>query len=275
MSGGLGNQLFKWANGFRVAQAYSAKLYLNLDFYRKYNSPETTQREFLLDSLPSVKKTFKVSPNSSLKKITAMTRIPYKSVSLGSTEEIKNYPGGLFIVSGNFESTRFLPEPDALLGILDSIDSPSKWLQENLNRFQQVKTLALHIRLGDYLKKSEMYNVITENYYFQSIELLTNFCSFEDIVIFTDDVKSAKQYFPTLTRTYKFLENSNNQKPTEVLKLLSCAAGIASTNSTFSWWATYFHKNRKLTTIPQIYSNLTGDKNASDLRLPGQNVILN
>lgn len=276
MSGGLGNQLFKWANGMRIAKKESARLILNLDFYKKLNgNSPTTPRVFELFKLPRIADTYNESSIFGFTKVIRKGLLPVKTEVLGENEKILSFSNRFFFVKGNFEQIRFLPDDESVLSVLEETPKQSDWYRRNQKAFSSEQILAVHIRLGDYLHNSHLYNVISENYYLNAIDKLNEKTNFGRVLIFTDDKKSAERLYPTVSKRYDFLDPPSSFCSIELLKLLSSAKGIISTNSTFSWWATYFHKNRQFTVIPEKYSNIAGDKHSSNLQLPGQLIIKN
>jgi hypothetical protein len=276
MSGGLGNQLFKWANGLRIATAESAQLFLNLEFYRDFEKkPFTTPREFELFKLPAIAETFKAPPSISFSRRIERLRTPMKQKYYSDDGEIKSLLGRIFIVKGNFEDQRHIPRSEIVRNALEGYESQTPWMNARLEEFKEKRVLAVHIRLGDYLRNANLYDVVSEDYYLSAIRDLRNLASFDQVLLFSDDPCSATEKYPRITRNFDFLETPKNTNPIEILKILASSKGIVSTNSTFSWWATYFHKQRELTVIPEKYSNIVGDKNASKLKLPNQIVLKN
>lgn len=276
MSGGLGNQLFKWANGLRIAKAKSAKLLLNIDFYKNFEiKPQTTPREFQLHKLPLVAKTFQVSPFVSLSRSFKFLRIPLKENYSAPDGKVLNLFDQVFTVRGNFEDLKYIPPDVNVRNAIDEIESVTPWLAEKIDFFDEKRVLAVHIRLGDYLNNADLYDVVSQEYYINAIKCLSSLTTFDKVLLFSDDPSAASDRYPKISREFEFLASPRNADPIETLKLLTCAKGIVSTNSTFSWWATYFHKHRELTIIPEKYSNIHGDKSASKLRLPNQIVLKN
>jgi len=276
MSGGLGNQLFKWANGLRIASAESAHLFLNLEFYKDFEKkPFTTPREFELFKLPELDETFQISSKMSFSRRIDLLRTPMKQKYYSVDGEIKSLLGRIFIVKGNFEDQKYIPRSEIVRNALEGYKSKTPWMDEKLEEFKEKRVLAVHIRLGDYLKNANLYDVVSENYYLNAIRDLWKLASFDQVLLFSDDQNSAREKYPRISRDFEFLESPKNTNAIEILKILASSKGIVSTNSTFSWWATYFHKQRELTVIPEKYSNIVGDKDASKLKLPNQIVLKN
>jgi len=276
MSGGLGNQLFKWANGLRIAAAESAQLFLNLEFYKDFEKkPFTTPREFELFKLPAIAETFQVPSHMSFSRRIELLRTPMKQRYFSEDGEIKSLLGRVFIVKGNFENQMHIPPSGVVRNALEGYKSKTPWMNEKLEEFKEKRVLAVHIRLGDYLRNANLYDVVSEDYYLSAIRDLRNLASFDQVLLFSDDPYSAKEKYPKISKDFEFLESPKDTNPIEILKILASSKGIVSTNSTFSWWATYFHKQRELTVIPEKYSNIVGDKDASKLKLPNQMVLKN
>lgn len=276
MSGGLGNQLFKWANGLRIAAAESAQLFLNLEFYKDFEKkPFTTPREFELFKLPAIAETFQVTSHMSFSRRIELLRTPMKQRYFSEDGEIKSLLGRVFIVKGNFENQMHIPPSGVVRNALEGYKSKTPWMNEKLEEFKEKRVLAVHIRLGDYLRNANLYDVVSEDYYLSAIRYLRNLASFDQVLLFSDDPYSAKEKYPKISKDFEFLESPKDTNPIEILKILASSKGIVSTNSTFSWWATYFHKRREFTVIPEKYSNIVGDKDASKLKLPNQMVLKN
>lgn len=111
---------------------------------------------------------------------------------------------------------------------------------EVLNKTNQNKSVAIHIRRGDFLDKynyEKFGKVCTDDYYNKAIEKISSIVDNPVFYIFTNDVSWARTFFKGKNHIcveWNFGENSWKD-----LYLMSKFKNIIIANSTFSWWAAW------------------------------------
>ena len=120
-----------------------------------------------------------------------------------------------------------------------------RYLEEEL-RIIKIKTLGIHLRLGDYLKNPKTIGILSDEYYQSIIEQYSS--GYERIILFTNDWNLAqnrvKKWSTKLPINVIYSDPYLN--PLEDLLLLSKCSGIIAANSTFSFWAGKFSSNAQV-----------------------------
>jgi hypothetical protein len=275
VTGGLGNQLFKWSNGLRIAQELNATLILNTSFYKRLkNTPETSKRIFELNQIQLINETFIEIKQRGflyprLQKIGESTKL-IQIVNEESLSISERTP--YFLVKGNFESFKYLPDRDSVREMFQS-GVGRDWLAEHQEFVLENQVIAIHIRLGDFLAWPEIYNILPEDYYLEAIKIARVHFPHSSLWLFTDDEIGAEKLFPTVMIKIDKIIASSDIPPRETLNLMSKANAIICANSTFSWWASFLAESDTVSIIPSKFNKISGDMTAENLRMPSQIVL--
>ncbi len=241
--GGIGNQLFQIANTL----AYAWKHSLIPVFKKIKESPsmintrtvywKTVFRKILVNKhllllqlIPIIEREF------SYHEIPSPTKIP----------NIHNNKGLLF--KGYFQSAKYFEiYRKILLNYLFFIlPSEKRYLKKKFYEIynNNIISIALHIRRGDYLTVPNVFINLTETdyyknsiIYFQEKFRKTNY----KFVVFSDDQEWSKNYmkefFPHIKPIFPILKDYLE------LYLMSCCNHQIIANSSFSWWGAFLNNN--------------------------------
>jgi hypothetical protein len=224
LKGGLANQMFQWAYAKRLSLKYNKDLYIDTSFYQ--NQIDCTQREFSLKKFPKLKFDFFDCGMdiSYFQKIT-------DSDLHNDIDSKKNY-----FLDGWFASEKYFDEYKDC--ILESFSYTDEFVEKLKNsQYKNVlydNVTSLHVRRTDYVN-SNYHNVLTEEYYKKSIEIISNY---DYLFVFSDDIDWCKENFSF--KNIVFVEEFDD---IEDLWLMSLCNNNIIANSTFSWWASYLNKN--------------------------------
>ena len=112
----------------------------------------------------------------------------------------------------------------------------SRELKHRTLEVSKSKSLAIHIRRGDYLHHKNSFGVLDDNYYLSALEKMRNSTELEKIYIFSDSPESVIDFQKRLNLESEIIAPTD-LKPSETLVLMSRCAAIITSNSTFSFWA--------------------------------------
>ncbi len=129
----------------------------------------------------------------------------------------------------------------------------SKKYKSELSKIKE-KDVAIHIRIGDYLKLQEIFPIVRENYYFEALNCIQNLEDSE-IVIFTDSPKLLNKLYPSLLKIKNLRIARNDLTPLETMSLMSKYQRLIATNSTFSSWAGWFTEKQIVVTPTPHHKN--------------------
>lgn len=107
-----------------------------------------------------------------------------------------------------------------------------------VEQIKQGKSVALHIRRTDYVRK-EGNATLQFRFYEEALRRLSEVLGDFSLFVFTDDKEFVKENF--YLHNYILIENVSDLEEFELMK--SCAHHIVA-NSTFSWWAAYLGENK-------------------------------
>ena len=130
------------------------------------------------------------------------------------------------------------------------ISLPETGLQQNFRDKPSNKVLALHIRLGDYLKEPKI-GMLTDVYYISAIENVEKVKSIDEIWLFSDEPETAKEYIPQ--KWYSILKVIPEMSSAKTLNLMREADYYVISNSTFSWWGAFLSKSKDSTSSPPYH----------------------
>ena len=284
ITGGLGNQLFKFFHGLKIAHIYNENLIIDISWFKHgyMNSNKVNNRTYELsffepiNSLPTF-----ISKNRRFDLIRGKTErklAPQIQKFLGCMTEDNEY---LFtkppkIIDGSFEKINDLPDYMVLSEYIKFPEHQSIWLQNELNNLENRMVVAIHVRRTDYINLPEIYDVLTKKYYINAVNYFQETYKSVSFWLFSDDIKGAQVFLKDVVRFDRIVNSPKDVPVGENLKLMSSFKGIIMANSTFSWWAAYIGYMNGQTlevVLPSKFSTLDSDNPAKYLSLPGWNML--
>lgn len=174
----------------------------------------------------------------------------------------EGYKGGIKVVEPEFhynkKSWSFLSNTDTLYDLKGYFQSEKYWLHckskvLDILRFKpeqkervragmdfSKKTIAIHIRRGDYVSNTNYYQ-LPILYYFLAMQEFKDWkqCN---VVIFSDDIEYCKIHFGCLDN----VQFSENRSPIDDICLASQCDRFILSNSSFSWWMAYLSESKEV-----------------------------
>lgn len=250
LSGGLGNQLFKFLAGLEFARRTDTKLEVSLSWFNKRTqvSDSVSHRQIALDYFPKVKEVIGETSiqdfsGATYKILKAISRIDQRTAfHFGHLNEhyIQNYTvskSKFNYLDGNFEDWTLLPNDISLKKLLMFPESKSFWFENIEKELLSEGFFAVHVRRGDYLNLPEIYDALTPIYYINAIAYFREKFGNSKVVLFSDDPNSALQWLQGAVNFDEIVAPPADISPGEVLRAMSLGKGIVTAHSTFSWWA--------------------------------------
>jgi hypothetical protein len=257
--GGLGNQLFVYALGLRLARALDVEL--DVDTWRFHKYP---WHVYELDTFSnSISKTYssrsrEVFGHSVRRAIRgAQTlRVLPKRVGRLVIERGTAFDHSLLQVgahsrlSGYFQSWRYFePVADDLRAQINSVVSPSKWMQESREHLGELGNwTAVHARRGNYTMIPGM-GIVGIDYYRRAVKEINARVGETPIVVFSDSPELLPEFEDLAPGNTIFIKPPQDVRAIEVLQVMSYASNLIIGNSTFSWWAGYLRDRNGRTVV--------------------------
>jgi len=277
---GLGNQMFQYALGRRLAYERRTSLKLDISWF------QTQQlRSYQLDKL-KISATI-VSPDDIEKMKRAkwaglkgrvyqaiQRRLPYyrrrvvaEQVPFFDFHIVKRVSRYAYLM-GYWQSEKYFTPIASLLRedlkLREPLSPDYRALEEKISK---VKSVSLHVRRGDYVDNphtNHVHGFCTPAYYDKAITYLRDRFPSIIIFVFSDDMPWARQNLGNYS-PIEFVEIKNINRDQEELMLMSLCDHHIIANSSYSWWGAWLGVNSEKTVIaPQKWFN-DATRNTKDL----------
>jgi hypothetical protein len=227
LKGGLGNILFQIAATYSLSKKQNTTCsfpnfedhlnYLNAD--SKYNPSLKHAEEYKL--------IFSKLNCSSPKENLPVHQYPFEYSDF--------IPENNCFIDGFFQSEKYFKQDRSeILNLFEPTDSLVKEIDINLNKLPP-KFNVIHVRLGDYLNKSDVHFNLPFSYFYESIDKLNSPYPY---IIFSDTIEICKKHF--IGNQFLFLQGLKDYVE---LFLMSKGQNFIISNSTFGWWGAWLNDN--------------------------------
>ena len=266
--GGLGNQLFGYFAGKYLAEKLDCELRFDISQHDKgFTAHGSSIRSFELpESFESVQPPFNLAYRLTRRALGIIGLDPIRfEVKLGKvfknyTANVDGYDPNLeritapIFVRGYFQTFVYARRVLEALGSTSlRLTNPSGWYLDRENALLGKRTLAVHVRRGDYAKLSDEFGMLAPAYYLEGIATLEGtFGSFDEIWVYSDEVERVEAEFSAGFRDLGVLAKTvwvtppNGTDAAESLSLMSKASANIISNSTFSWWAATLNSSQQI-----------------------------
>ncbi len=247
--GGLGNQLFILAFGLYLIHEQSEDVSFFVDRNRAGNQTHGQNVFVDLDwnAAKAIEPNWRQTPfafradevlrNLGIRRLSPgpFGRLVSESFLINRDGKVKDGLGERLVCRGYFQSPTYY-RAIRHRGLLESIEPRirTSWYQDKLQEIRSNDVASLHLRLGDYRKKS-VNRVLSKEYYLKAMENLESSTTF----VFSDSIDAAREFLSDFenTRSLRFIDPPRESRAIESLSLLSQAGRLICSDSTFSWWA--------------------------------------
>jgi len=268
---GLGNQLFQYALGRKLALKNNETLKLDISGYpkqtlRKYglsvfnieeniaDDQEVKRLKYPLGILSMVWRRFSF-------KILRRHHVGWEPNTLKSLEKKKN-----FYLDGFWQSYKYFDDVADTIRRDFTLKEPLEKISPELNeKIKGTNSISLHIRRSDYLnpKVQKQFGSCSLNYYAQAIKIISGKIPDPVFFVFSDDPTWVKE---NLKLEFPMVAVSDYQlKDFQEMTAMSLCKHNIIANSSFSWWGAWMNANPdKIVISPDKWFN-DGSLNIDDL----------
>lgn len=264
MSGGLGNQLFQYALYFALkqdgkevkidtetAQQYEHKRAVQLDKLGIFFDSATKQEiDKYLDCSKNILSRIR-------RKIAGRRNLLVIEQENNYEEKFLELDNGYF--QGYFQSEKYFKKyTDELINKINLNNVVlSKESRSLLLQIENMQSVGIHIRRGDYLQKEFCGNyggICTDEYYESAIRYIRNNVDKPVFFVFSNDSEWCREHY--MGEEFVIVDCNDEDKGYMDLILMSHCKHNIIANSSFSWWAAWLNKNRgKIIISPSKWIN--------------------
>lgn len=267
LMGGLGNQMFQYAAVRALAVSINGEVALDLKTFNEDHKRNYALGAFNVSARIALENEIKrISEprvfNRILNRIFTRKRIlpPYQiyEEDLTAITPLRvPHPGDCYIVGDWQSEVYFQTIRDILLKEFVLKTPLSQPAQSYLNKINRGKSIALHVRRGDYIDNASnlaIYAQLDLSYYLKALEYIRSQSGNCRVFVFSDDIEWCKHNLDVIEGV-TFIEHSG-QSDFEELFLMSCCSHNIIANSSFSWWGGWLNKNpEKIVIAPKVWFN--------------------
>ena len=284
LTGGLGNQMFQYAAGRRLAEKHSTLLKLDVTGFEEYKLRRYSlhcfqcweyiatkneidniiyQQGFVNDLKHKMFSIFKLqlSKNSNW--------IIEKQFNFDN--QILNSPNNI-LLDGYWQTEKYFSD---ITGILQreffvkyQQDTQS---QKVANQIKSTESISLHVRRTDYVQNTltnQIHGTCDQDYYDRAVSYIGERVINPHFFIFSDEPEWARSNLK-LRFPMTVVDCNDASRNYEDLRLMSMCKHNVIANSSFSWWAAWLNPNsNKIVLAPQKWFN-DNTRNTKDL-IPDQ-----
>jgi len=254
--GGLGNQLFQYAIGLKLAKQNNSNLVLDLSWFNKKINL-STKRDFELKYFnlsTNYKNSFKIRLKLLFYNHWLLKRLPFKRKLkiYTDSDSILNRNLNNVYLDGYWHSYNYFSNIRECLLSEFKLNKKFNYNSNFRNKILSTKnSVSVHFRMKDYLYNNNYANCSIK-YYKNAMQEFIKKDKNVIFFIFSDDLNSVKKYFSD-EKNIIFSENTNNEFSNTIedfINISACSNHIIC-NSTFSWWASWLCSNpTKVVIIP-------------------------
>ncbi len=260
LAGGLGNQMFQYAAGRRLAQHH--KVELKLDLSELENCPAgCTPRTFQLNTLnisagiaspEEIASTFCLQETlwglawSKLRQVVGFPRATMVTERhFHFDPRVLSAPRQSYLV-GYWQSEKYFDEvSDALRREFTCREPLSGENRRVAEAIGACNSVSVHVRRGDYVTNpasSETHGVCGMDYYHPCVEELCRTVPEPHLFLFSDEPEWVEAHFATGLPT-TVVGHNGPELAHEDLRLMSLCRHNIIANSSFSWWGAWLNQN--------------------------------
>ncbi|MCL5798059.1 MAG: alpha-1,2-fucosyltransferase [Patescibacteria group bacterium] len=259
--GGLGNQMFQYAAGRRLAHARGTVLKLDIVGFEVYKLRKYELEYFRINSEIAQNKELDVYKSARSK---GLLRFVYKLVpsrgpkvnfysekSFNFNKEVLKLPENAYL-TGYWQSEKYFKDIEKI--IRREFEFKTRPDRENnllLKKIRSVNSISIHVRRGDLVTNrstNKYHGVCPISYYLTALKIISEKVKNPHLFIFSDDIPWVRRNFKLKLPVY-FVENNQGDHSYEDLRLMqNCKHNIIA-NSTFSWWAAWLNPNKGKTIV--------------------------
>lgn len=253
LCGGLGNQLFQYAVGRRLALANDSVLVLDLDWYHR--SPGTsTPRRFELFRYPIVARVagpveryaFRVRASLASRGIHRSPRWKYRREHGQDFDPVVGALTGNVYLDGYWQCPGYFDDVAALLRRELSPKAALAERDEEVRRqIDSTNAISVHVRRGDYaanVHAASHHGTCSIDYYESAIERLASVVDRPHFFVFSDEIDWAKAEL-SFPAPVTFVDHNGPASAFQDLRLMSFCQHHIIANSSFSWWGAWLSAN--------------------------------
>lgn len=261
LSGGLGNQMFQYAMGRRLAIRHKTDLKLDIRFYQDPDFRKSCIPRALSIVALNIQGSFaKPDEIDAVRQFGSQATFAQRirrrlPILLGATTSRKfskettwDFDRKCLRLPDNVYLRGFWQSEEYFVDIEDTIRKDFTWKERPgaknrvmLEKIVGCEAVSVHVRRGDYIHDSNtkaVHGVCPIEYYQTAVEILRGRVNNPHFFVFSDDPEWTRQNL-RLSSPATYVNHNGEHKDYEDLRLMSQCKHHIIANSSFSWWGAW------------------------------------
>jgi hypothetical protein len=258
LMGGLGNQMFQYAAGRRLAILHRTELKLDLNWFGK-TSPAITSRKYELDAYPTqasiataddMRNVMPRKVPATLNRLIAQLlpgRMPHYVVEqqYHFDPDILSLPDNVYL-DGYWQCPNYFGDVAGTIRNEFTLETePDPENHQLAEEIAGTESVSVHIRRGDYISHPvhrRLYATCSREYYQSAAEMIAGRVRQPTYFVFSDDPNWVRKNV-TSVRPVRFIDHNGPDRACEDMRLMSYCKHHIIANSSFSWWGAWLSLN--------------------------------
>lgn len=275
LKGGMGNQMFQYALGRRLAHKHGSELKFDLGFFAEddQGNPNHVVRNYDLDifnvagspaSAAEISKLAKRTNNTFLERVLNKIIGPKAShirePHFHFSESAYNAPDNVYL-DGYWQTEKYFADAEDLIrSDFTFKEDVGVEAREILREIEATESVCVNVRRGDFVT-NPFHGALGTDYYRQGEEIINARTGAEKYFVFSDEVEwceaNLKFDRPAVFVSHKFA----GRKFQDYIRLMAACKHFLIPNSSFAWWAVWFNvnSNRAVVAPKQWFSDSSWD----------------
>lgn len=264
--GGLGNQMFQYAAGFRLAHALGVEYKIDVSDFETYKIQDYSLGTLSITApVASERETDALKGRLGLLGRMARSSHRIDEPSLAFYPDLLNAKDGSYL-TGYWQSEKYFGDVSAEIrkqfSVRDEIDAENAHIAAEIQNGLHV---SIHIRRGDYITNKQaqsFHGSCSLDYYRDAAQYIFDATAAKDIefVVFSDDPQWVKDNL-RLEYPMRYVDHNGPEKNYLDMYLMSCCRHNIIANSSFSWWGAWLNSHEdKIVVAPKRW--FVGKENA-------------
>lgn len=258
LMGGLGNQLFQYATGRRVALKNNMPLRLDLSWFRDQpDRPYCLNHFAIIEDIATPREIAQLKRDNSglIHRIFTTCReygTPYylrsdvREKSLNFDPNIRQISRSAYL-DGYWQSEKYFKNIENIIRREFSVINLPDTLNTNYaEMIQSLNAIAIHVRRGDYIsnqKTNQFHGICSLDYYYRAINQIISKVENPHFFVFSDDPEWVLENLK-IDAQITYVNHNSVDKNYEDLRLMSLCNHFIIANSSFSWWGAWLSENQ-------------------------------
>ncbi len=269
--GGLGNQMFQYAFGLKMALKNNSELKLDTNFYSTQRKRHFELGVFDIKikrasnrEIAKVKYGLGISHLINFENFLSFkNKLKPKSYisqsSVFSNPNLLNIAGDIYL-DGHWQDERYFKDIENAVReeftFKPLSDDNNKTMLEKIKKSNSV---SVHVRRGDYINNLEtkkVHGIDLSGYYLKAVEYINKKLPNPKYFVFSDDIDWCKKHVKYEGEMI-FVDINEKESNYEDMRLMGCCKHNIVTNSSFSWWGAWLNNNKdKIVIAPKKWFSI-------------------